>query len=92
MSAEVSVATLKCYRCNKQGHIARNCGQRTSNVGGNEVVKTRETHKIWKRSERLSWQPKAEIAPRGCEDDKKKPAGSRHAVVIDVKDSVTRGW
>jgi hypothetical protein len=37
----------------------------------------------------VPWQPKAELAPLGCEDDKKKSADSRLAVVIEVKDSVT---
>jgi len=39
---EVSVATVRCYRCNKQGHIARNCGEQPSNVGQTQVVKARE--------------------------------------------------
>jgi hypothetical protein len=39
---EVSVATVVCYRCNKQGYIARNCGEEPSNVGENHVAKARE--------------------------------------------------
>ena len=42
---EVRVATVMCYRCNKQGHIARNCRERPSNVGENHVAKTREIRK-----------------------------------------------
>jgi hypothetical protein len=39
---EVSVATVMCYRCNKQGHIARNCGEQPSNVGETHFAKPRE--------------------------------------------------
>jgi hypothetical protein len=42
-----------------------------------------------KRTERLPWQPRAEVDPRGCEDDQKKSADSRLAVVIKVRDSVS---
>jgi len=42
-----------------------------------------------RRTERLPWQPKAELAPQGCKDDEKRSADSRLAVVIEVNDNVT---
>jgi hypothetical protein len=86
---EVSVATFMCYRCNKQGYIARHCREKPSNVGENHAANAREIRNKSGNGQRLPWQPKAELAPRGCEDNKKKSADSGLAVFIEVKDNVT---
>ena len=39
---EVRVATVMCYRCKKQGHIARNCRELPLSTGGGDVTKARD--------------------------------------------------
>jgi hypothetical protein len=39
---EVRVATVMCYRCKKQGHIARNCRELSLSTGGGDVTRARD--------------------------------------------------
>lgn len=90
-SGDSKAATMKCYRCERRGHLARNCRAK-SKADGSECDPPR---KEAKKEKSVNVVQEEEKPKEGAEGDKEqvktiRPAGSRHLCMVYPSNLIIR--